>query len=149
MVFPSVEIAISDTLLCVFSMTSEVFKLELHSFDEYQTVHWACERYSELHTLRFLSNDIPYTYTVFGGAQTEISNQGHTLYNLLHMRMDLTCATNVMSKQVHTIHSLLRIHTEISHKSSRGPQMPTFTVNFHRMHKMPIFTGIPVPTGNI
>ena len=27
--------------------------------------------------------------------------------------------------------------------------MPTFTVKFHRMHKMSIFAGIPVPTGKI
>lgn len=46
----------------------------------------------------------------FGGAQTDVSKQGHSLY-LLHMRMDLTCEA---SNQIHTIHSL----TEICHEEN-------------------------------
>ena len=49
----------------------------------------------------------------FGGAQTEVSKQGHSLHNISHMRIYLVCAPTGMSTQVHTVHSLLYTDMEV------------------------------------
>ena len=49
-----------------------------------------------------------------GRAQTEVSEQGHSLHNLLHMRIDNVCTPTQLSTQVHTVCSFLRIDTNIS-----------------------------------
>ena len=57
--------------------------------------------FEQRHTLQCLLD--MYRYTVFG-AQTELSKQGHTLYNLLYMRMDLICAPTGVLLRMHTYH---------------------------------------------
>ena len=56
-------------------------------------------------------------HTDFSGAQTEVSKEGHSFYNRLNMHIDLTCATNGVSKQIHTILSLTDICREQNHLS--------------------------------
>ena len=50
----------------------------------------------------------------FGGVQTEASKQRHYLCNSWHIYMDPVCTQTGMSMQVHTIHSILRMDTDVS-----------------------------------
>ena len=50
----------------------------------------------------------------FGGAQTEVSKQGQSLYKLSHMCMDPVCAPIGVPTQVHTVGSLLHMDTDVS-----------------------------------
>ena len=53
-------------------------------------------------------------HTDLGGVETEVSKQGHSLCNPLHICMNPVCAPTRVSMQVHTVHSLLHTNTDIS-----------------------------------
>ena len=50
----------------------------------------------------------------FGGAQTEVSKQGHSLHNLLYMRIYNICAPTGVHTELHTARSFLSTDTDVS-----------------------------------
>ena len=52
-------------------------------------------------------------YMKFAGAETELSKERHTLYNLSHRHMDFVFAPTWVATQVHTVQNLLCMDTDV------------------------------------